>query len=443
MAHAGSGRSKGLLLAALLAGWMCLSSLQAAPAFPVLLAQEDDEASQQESQQGQNQAGLLVLHGDGSVQSRCVSFSESQISGEELLRRSGLAMVTETTSMGATICSLDGEGCAYPSQSCFCQCQGSPCIYWSYWLRQDANAWEYSNMGATGSVILPGMVAGWRWGEADPAASSSMPGLTVADICVAPTATPTQVPTETHTPTEFPTATPTDTPTETPTETPTVAPIETPTETYTAAPTATPSFTPAPPLPTDTPTFTPTHMPTATPVPMHTATVIPSATPVPLLAVPPTATWTPLPPMADTPTAALAPLQPAADTGMPGATVDPVAAAPTASPPNTSPLATPVQPLPQQNLPEPAALDSPLPTPVQLLVPNVIVVTATPTASALALAPPTGGAPNLLQSEAVAARQAETTGTLLIGIVAVAASAFTAFCLLLVWLVLHLWDGKR
>jgi chemotaxis protein CheC len=49
--------------------------------------------------------------------------------------------------MGATICRIDGEGCNFPTESCFCQCQGSPCIYWSYW-RLTEGEWRYSNIGA-------------------------------------------------------------------------------------------------------------------------------------------------------------------------------------------------------------------------------------------------------------------------------------------------------
>jgi len=37
-----------------------------------------------------HRAGLVVVHGDGSVASACVAFSEESISGAELLRRSGV-----------------------------------------------------------------------------------------------------------------------------------------------------------------------------------------------------------------------------------------------------------------------------------------------------------------------------------------------------------------
>ena len=78
-----------------------------------------------------NQAGLVVVHGDGRVIARCVAFSEPQISGADLLSRSGASLVLEAGPLGLTVCSLNGEGC--PSTDCFCECHGTPCVYWNYY----------------------------------------------------------------------------------------------------------------------------------------------------------------------------------------------------------------------------------------------------------------------------------------------------------------------
>ncbi|MDQ7028470.1 MAG: hypothetical protein Q9O62_01170 [Ardenticatenia bacterium] len=40
-----------------------------------------------------NRAGVVVQHGDGTVRAACVLFPEPEISGAELLRRSGLDVV--------------------------------------------------------------------------------------------------------------------------------------------------------------------------------------------------------------------------------------------------------------------------------------------------------------------------------------------------------------
>ena len=129
------------------------------------------------------QAGLVIVHGDGSVTTQCVAFAEESITGAELLVRSGLDVAMEASSMGATICRLDGEGCDYPQASCFCQCEGSPCIYWSYW-RLAADGWTYSNLGAGNSTVRAGDVDGWRWGEGTVERAEAPPALTFADICV-------------------------------------------------------------------------------------------------------------------------------------------------------------------------------------------------------------------------------------------------------------------
>ena len=88
-----------------------------------------------------NQAALVIVHGDGRVVTRCVGFSEAQITGADLLQRSGLDLNIEASSMGATICRIDGEGCTFPQESCFCQCEGASCNYWSYW-RWENGEWR-------------------------------------------------------------------------------------------------------------------------------------------------------------------------------------------------------------------------------------------------------------------------------------------------------------
>ncbi len=110
-----------------------------------------------------NRAGLVVVHGDGQVETRCVAFDQEEITGYDLLAQSGLSLRTDVTSMGTTICSLDGEGCD-ESSTCFCQCQRSPCIYWSYW-QWDGTTWRYANLGASNSTLGDGALEGWVWAE--------------------------------------------------------------------------------------------------------------------------------------------------------------------------------------------------------------------------------------------------------------------------------------
>ena len=205
--------------------------------------------------QASNQAGLVIVHGDGRLISRCISFGEAQISGYELLQRANLDLNVEVNGIGAAICRLDGEGCNYPQQSCFCGTEGDSYRYWSYWQLSDGG-WQYANLGATNTQVQPGEVQGWLWGEGANNTVAPPPLVTFAEICLPPTATPTA------------TATVTPAPTGTPMPPATVTPA--PTETVTALPTVLPTAT-------STLTWTPTPLPTATGTSGATATSLPPA----------------------------------------------------------------------------------------------------------------------------------------------------------------------
>jgi hypothetical protein len=130
-----------------------------------------------------NRAGLVVVDGAGARHSYCVDFAEAEISGYELLQRAGPALSVEAGAMGATICAIDGEGCSFPAESCFCQCQGPPCIYWSYWALNDEEGWRYETLGAGNTRVRNGDVQGWRWGAGTVTEAAQPPRLTLAEIC--------------------------------------------------------------------------------------------------------------------------------------------------------------------------------------------------------------------------------------------------------------------
>lgn len=226
------------------------------------------------SAQSVNQAALVVVHGDGRVLTRCIDFTEAQISGLELLQRSGLDLNLEASSMGAAICRLDGEGCTFPQQSCFCQCEGESCVYWSYW-RWDNGEWRYSQLGASNSTVSPGGMDGWVWGAGTVDMAQSPPALSFASICAAPTATATATAT----------IAPTATPTPTTVETASISAESTSTATSTNTPTAT-STPPAPPsfftapTPTNPPTPTLTPSPSPAPPPANLAQEVTAPAPV-------------------------------------------------------------------------------------------------------------------------------------------------------------------
>jgi hypothetical protein len=124
-----------------------------------------------------------VVHEDGVVQ-RCVAFREEHISGYDVLERSGLALIPMAGgALGISICSIDHHGCNYPAEDCFCRCQGTPCVYWSYWHLVDGE-WQYSSLGAASHRVRNGDVEGWVWSEGEYARSGQQPPkVRFEDIC--------------------------------------------------------------------------------------------------------------------------------------------------------------------------------------------------------------------------------------------------------------------
>lgn len=191
---------------------------------------------------GPNRAGLVVVHGDGSVVARCVAFSEESISGAELLRRSGLSVVaTSFGGLGQAVCAIDGEGC--PPDDCFCQCKGGTCRYWTYSHLQADGTWVLSPVGAGAWQVRDGDVDGWVWGDG----SVAPPPTTFEAVCGSLIPAPVQ--TDEPTPTAAgPVESGTPSPTAEPEATPTVRPSPSPSLTSAGAwPTPSPSLSPTPP----------------------------------------------------------------------------------------------------------------------------------------------------------------------------------------------------
>jgi hypothetical protein len=140
---------------------------------------------------GTNRAALVIRYGDGSVQTRCVRFEEPEIGGDELLERSGLNPVF---GLSLEVCSINGEGC--PSDNCFCQCPFPNCEYWAYYHWQ-GNAWQYSDVGASGYGVRDGTLEGWSWGPGNFSQGTPPPVMTFDQICNPPiqaSPTPTTAP---------------------------------------------------------------------------------------------------------------------------------------------------------------------------------------------------------------------------------------------------------
>ena len=145
-------------------------------------------------------AGLAVFWGDNSLYTTCISFTESSISGLDLLQRSGLVVETATNpTQGTAVCKIGEVG--DPSNDCF----GSMPNYWAY-FQMGATGWEYSVTGAEKGQVMDGSVNAWSWGKGDAPALITFQNICEGVAYVLPTAVESPVvATDTSEPSPVPT----------------------------------------------------------------------------------------------------------------------------------------------------------------------------------------------------------------------------------------------
>jgi hypothetical protein len=148
-------------------------------------------SSREAGAQTPNRAAVTVSFGEGQILNYCIEFTEDEISGIDLLRRTGLSLVTMGGGMGAGVCKVNDTGCNDPN-NCFCQCSGGNCSYWAYY-ELDAGQWKYAAQGASLRKVHNGDVDGWAWG-AGSAGGGAQPPLIAFDQVCAPPASPTPLP---------------------------------------------------------------------------------------------------------------------------------------------------------------------------------------------------------------------------------------------------------
>ncbi|HET8521592.1 MAG TPA: hypothetical protein VFL82_00050 [Thermomicrobiales bacterium] len=125
-------------------------------------------------------AGLVVRHGDGQLTYAYVTFTEDEISGTELLKRTGIPVVTVSFGgLGEGICEIEREGC--PASDCrkrVCQGRGNDSPFWQYFRQTSPGTWQPLVLGASSIKVRDGDVDGWSWTPKAP----NLPALTLADV---------------------------------------------------------------------------------------------------------------------------------------------------------------------------------------------------------------------------------------------------------------------
>lgn len=127
-------------------------------------------------------AGLVVRDAEGRMTYAWVPFAEEEIDGIDLLRRSGIPVVTVGFgALGDGVCSIAGQGCGVAEcRRNVCQGSAADAPYWQYFQQDpgDSAVWTWQPLGASSSTVEDGDVFGWSWTAGDPA----LPALPPAEI---------------------------------------------------------------------------------------------------------------------------------------------------------------------------------------------------------------------------------------------------------------------
>ncbi|MCJ7512160.1 MAG: hypothetical protein MUO23_04245, partial [Anaerolineales bacterium] len=135
----------------------------------------------------------LVLRGPaGRLQRACVRLTGDSTNGEQLLLDSGWEVSLDAANpMGSIVCAIDGEGCSFPAEKCFCQCSTlGTCRYWAYFTLGPDGRWVYSPLGARAQPVINGDLHAWVWVSGASSAPGTLeallPDLRFADVCPPP-----------------------------------------------------------------------------------------------------------------------------------------------------------------------------------------------------------------------------------------------------------------
>lgn len=127
-----------------------------------------------------NFAGVVVRHADGQFAYGYVGFAEQQIKGIELLKRTGLDVVTVAFGgLGEGVCAIDEHGC--PATECrkrLCQGPRADDPFWQYFRQALPGDWQPLALGASQTRVQNGDLDGWSWTHDE----AGLPALTLEEV---------------------------------------------------------------------------------------------------------------------------------------------------------------------------------------------------------------------------------------------------------------------
>ena len=108
---------------------------------------------------GRNSATLAVEHFNGAMLSVCVYFDSPNISGEDILRVSGVEFATEGYgSYGDAVCQIDHEPATYDPNNCL-----GTSMYWEMFVSRGGGAWSTSSLGVSSQTFADGDSEGFHY----------------------------------------------------------------------------------------------------------------------------------------------------------------------------------------------------------------------------------------------------------------------------------------
>lgn len=128
------------------------------------------------------EAGLVIQHGDGTVETFCIAFTGDSVTGEQLLAEANVTVVD----WAGLVCAVGrAEGCFQPSSfdSCTCQCKGNDCTYWAYFTQKHGGDWVYSALGFESQRARDGDLQAWKWGKGGPNSAPTPAAMTFEQVC--------------------------------------------------------------------------------------------------------------------------------------------------------------------------------------------------------------------------------------------------------------------
>lgn len=156
----------------------CLPVLIVLLALAVLLGGAAGLA--QEVVEPEHRAGLVIRDQQGALSYALVRFAEPELSGMELLKRSGATVVTVSFGgLGEAVCSIQSDGCDVAEcQRRLCQGPRADDPFWQSFRQVAPGDWRSQMLGASAARVRDGEVHGWSWTGTVP----NLPAVTLDEI---------------------------------------------------------------------------------------------------------------------------------------------------------------------------------------------------------------------------------------------------------------------